>query len=85
MKNVDYSGVYNSEITGDDKANDLHGGSGDDIIRGGLENDAMHMVAVVMISYMERLVMITFIMMVLATLFLMVEKELIQFIKTYQT
>ena len=42
IENIDYTGVYDSEITGDDNNNELRGGSGDDIIKGGKGDDVLY-------------------------------------------
>ena len=41
IENVDYTGPYNAELTGDTNDNVIIGGSGDDILTGGVGNDTL--------------------------------------------
>ena len=41
IENVDYTGPYNAELTGDTNDNVITSGSGDDILTGGIGNDTL--------------------------------------------
>ena len=41
IENIDYTGPYNAQLTGNDEDNIIHGGSGDDVIVGGIGNDTL--------------------------------------------
>ena len=41
IENIDYTGPYNAELTGDTNDNVIIGGSGDDVIDGGAGNDTL--------------------------------------------
>ena len=41
IENIDYTGPYNAELTGDTNDNVIIGGSGDDILDGGVGNDTL--------------------------------------------